>query len=110
MPQCSGWHTLQDLIDEYVAGGIDGDALKKLVLAFPGGGLGFGDTIENAKADAKAKARKQAEEFCKLLQCSDGGKCGEDNFKFRIDAEEQGPVDCIVVITVTRVKCKCSPS
>jgi hypothetical protein len=106
--QCTGWHSLDGLVSDWVIGGIDRHTLEQLVAALPGIEIGIGVDKNAAIKAAERKARSAAEKFCKLIPCPGSDKCDEHDFSYEIVSEGQGPVDYIVTIKVTRVECKCS--
>ena len=99
---CEGWHTLETIVQ-------DSDSIKDLsrrATAWPSTVIGWGDDEKEAGADAKAKAKEAANAFCEVLQCSNG-TCKFDNYKARVTMSERGSVFWVVMLTVTKVKCKC---
>lgn len=81
--------------------------------AFPDLVFGHGDTEEEARKDAKKKARVAAAQFCAKKKCNDAAECIWSDITSRFDAVmEYSTPDkgCVAMLRIEVIECKCKKS
>lgn len=105
--RCDRAHTL--LSDGKLVSNADGGSTF-VPGDFPELIFGHGDTEEEARKDAIAKAKAAAAEFCAKKKCKRGGKCIWSDITRRFDAviEYATPgMGWVAVLRIKIIECKC---